>query len=195
MWLKICRPLLAYELKHHPAPDACGEEEGKKEAWVIIAIPKSQIETLEDAWSLYPTPEKETHGDYIMDTTIPHSVREDSQNYMRRRGLAFRYSRDGVPSMASSKKSGDADSMWFGFRTDVDVMQWEKIQEDMKRNSCLVHALSRIDAEWIHITAKQCGMIEQPEKISEAQTSHKTKRSSGVRRVSNLKNEVHPEEC
>ncbi|KAL7956253.1 hypothetical protein V8C34DRAFT_326395 [Trichoderma compactum] len=191
VWLKICRPLVAYELGHHPAPDVCNEEEEKEdEAWVIIAIPKSQLETLEYAWSFCPARENETHGDYIMDVTVPHSVREDSQNHDKRKGLAFRYSRDGVPSMASSKKSSDGDSMWFGFRTDVDEMQWERIEEDMKTNSCLVHALSRIDAEWEHVAPKQGRKVEQPDKVP-----HKAKRSSDVRRCSNLRNEVHSEDC
>ncbi|UKZ77220.1 hypothetical protein TrVFT333_004939 [Trichoderma virens FT-333] len=179
MWLKICRPLAAYELKHHPAPDVSKEEEGEVEAWVIIAIPKSQIETLEDAWSLYPAPEKETHGDYIIDITIPHSVRQDTQNSQRRRALAFRYSRDGVPSMASSKKSGDVDSMWFGFRTDADEMQWERVQEAMKTDSCLVYALSGIDAKWIHVAPQQPEGITQSGKSTEAQTPRKAKRLSG----------------
>ncbi|KAM6488561.1 hypothetical protein HDV62DRAFT_385483 [Trichoderma sp. SZMC 28011] len=196
MWLKICRPLTAYELGHHPAPDVCKEEEEREdEAWVIIAIPKSQIETLEYAWSFCPARENETHGDYIMDLTVPHSVREDSQNYEKRKGLAFRYSRDGVPSIASSKKSGDGDSMWFGFRTDVDEMQWERIQEDMETNKCLVHALSKIDAEWVHVAPEQDRKVEQPRKRAEAEVPHKTKSSSGVRRFSNLRNEVHSEDC
>lgn len=169
----------------------CKEEEEKEdEAWVIIAIPKSQIETLEYAWSFCPAREDETHGDYIMDITVPHSVREDSQNYNKRKGLAFRYSRDGVPSMASSKKSSDGDSMWFGFRTDVDEMQWERIEEDMKKNSCLVHALSKIDAEWEHVAPRRDRKVEQPEKVP-----HKAKGSSDVRRCSNLRNEVHSEDC
>ncbi|KKP01167.1 hypothetical protein THAR02_06732 [Trichoderma harzianum] len=196
MWLKICRPLTAYEVEHHPAPDVRKEEEEREdEAWVIIAIPKSQIETLEYAWSLCHAPENETHGDYIMDLTIPHSVRQDSQNYEKRKGLAFRYSRDGVPSMATSKKSSDGGSMWFGFRTDVDEMQWERIQEDMETNSCLVHALSKIDAEWVHVVPDQGRKVEQPKKRIEAEVPQKTKSSSGVRRFSNLRKEVHSEDC
>ncbi|OPB38949.1 hypothetical protein A0O28_0046540 [Trichoderma guizhouense] len=196
MWLKICRLLTAYELGHHPAPDMPKEEEEREdEAWVIIAIPKSQIETLEYDWSFCPARENETHGDYIMDLTVPHSVREDSQNYDKRKGLAFRYSRDGVPSIASSKKSSDGDSMWFGFRTDVDEMQWERIQEDMETNKCLVHALSKMDAEWVHVAPEQYRKIEEPQKRTEAEVPHKTKSSSGVRRFSNLRNEVHSGDC
>ncbi|PNP54178.1 hypothetical protein THARTR1_05385 [Trichoderma harzianum] len=197
VWLKICRPLIAYEQGHHLAPEVCKEEDEEEndEAWVIIAIPKSQIETLEYAWSFCPAPESETHGDYIMDITVPHSVREDSQNHDKRKGLAFRYSRDGVPSIASSKKSSDGDSMWFGFRTDVDSMQWERIEEDMKTNSCLVHALSGIDAEWEHVAPERGRKVEEPEKRTEAREPHKAKRSSDVRRCSNLRNEVHSEDC
>ncbi|KAH0528406.1 hypothetical protein TsFJ059_003278 [Trichoderma semiorbis] len=195
-WLKICRPLTAYELGHHLAPDVCKEEEEREdEAWVIIAIPKSQIETLEYDWSFCPARENETHGDYIMDLTIPHNVRQDSQNYDKRKGLAFRYSRDGVPSIASSKKSSNGDSMWFGFRTDVDEMQWERIQEDMETNKCLVHALSKIDAEWVYVAPEQDRKIEEPKKRTEAEVPNKTKSSSGVRRFSNLRNEVHSEDC
>ncbi|KAL7935088.1 hypothetical protein V8C35DRAFT_326820 [Trichoderma chlorosporum] len=190
MWLKICRPLEAYEPKHHPAPDLSKEEGEEGEAWAIIAIPKPQIATLEDAWRFYPAPEEETHGDYMMDISIPHSLRQDTKSLKRRMGLAFRYSRDGVPSIASSNKGGGAESMWFGFRTDVDQMQWERVLEAMKTNSCLVHVLSRVDAGWIHVDPEKRKKIEQPE----AQTPRKTKRLSGARRSSNLKNEVYSEE-
>lgn len=196
MWLKICRPLASYELRHHPAPDMSKEEEqeAEAEAWVIIAIPKSQLETLEDAWHLYPAPGKETNGDYIMESVMPHHIRQDKRNSQRRRGLAFRYSRDGVPGVATSKKTGDADSPWFGFRTDFDEIQWEMVQAAMKTNSCLVYALSTMDAEWIHVAAEQPEEPKQSRKRAAAQMSRETKRSNCARRSSSLKHEVHSED-
>ncbi|KAL7941708.1 hypothetical protein V8C42DRAFT_360704 [Trichoderma barbatum] len=190
MWLKLSRPLASYEPRHRPAPDISKEEEAEDEAWVIIAIPKSQIETLEDTWGRYPVPGKETHGDYLMDMSILHAMRQDTQNHQKRKELAFRYSRDGVPSIVTSKKSGNVDSPWFGLRTDIDEMRWEGVHDAMKTNSCLVHVLSAVDADWIHVTPGQSEQLEQREKSAEAQTPRRMKRLGGARKSSNLKNEV-----
>ncbi|KAH6606663.1 hypothetical protein Trco_005816 [Trichoderma cornu-damae] len=199
LWLKICRPLASYEQpRHFPAPDMSEEQE----AWTIVAIPKSQIETLEEAWQPCHAPDEMTSGGYIMESVMPrHARQERAYPQRKRRALAFRYSRDGVPGMATSKKPGDVDSALLGFRNDLDEMHWDTVQAAMKTNSCLVYALSKPGADWIGVAPEQPEQPMQSDsqgnsgKRAGAHASRRTKRSSGVRRSSSLKHEVHSEDC
>ncbi|KAL7798145.1 hypothetical protein V8C37DRAFT_399467 [Trichoderma ceciliae] len=188
-------PLASYEQpRHFPAPDMSEEQE----AWAILAIPKSQIETVEDRWHPCQNPGEETKGDYIMESVMPHYVRHEIPKSQKgRRAVAFRYSRDGVPGMASSKKPGDVDSAWFEFRTDFDDTHWEIVQAAMTMNSCLVHGISKLDAEWIRVAPEQPEQPKQSKqhngrksttKRAAAHSARKTKRSLS------LKHEIHSDD-
>ncbi|KAL6851586.1 hypothetical protein J3F83DRAFT_765094 [Trichoderma novae-zelandiae] len=175
MWWKICKPLASYEPSdhHHPAPD---------------------VEVLEESWTLDAIPGVRTTGDYIMQcATMPTHLRsEDKAVTQRRKGVAYRYSRDGVPGLAMSKKTGELKDLWWGFRdSEVDVVSWELRQREMSINACLMHGLSAVDAEWVHV----------PPEVSEEQQQQgeprkrPAKRASGERKPSGLRNEVREEDC
>ncbi|OTA04656.1 hypothetical protein A9Z42_0052580 [Trichoderma parareesei] len=120
-WWKFCKPLGSFEPddRHHLAPDVAEEEEAtaEGEAWIIMAIPKSQIEVLEESWMKDATPGSRTNGDYLLSCAIPWKMRsEDKAITQRRKGVAYRYSRDGFPALATSKKTGDINDVWSGFR-------------------------------------------------------------------------------
>lgn len=160
MWLQICRlPAVFEQAKHCPKPDVPKDQLG----WIIIAIPKSQIDTLEDAWHLRSPSEVKTTGDFMMENLMPPYMKlERAQAQSKKRmGLAFRYSRDGVPCVASSKKAGDVDSPWFGVRTGPDGENWETVHKAMRTNTCLVHAYSKPGAEWVTVAPEK---LRQPEK-------------------------------
>jgi hypothetical protein len=177
LWFKICRPLESYEQpRHFPAPEMFEDQE----AWTIIAIPKPQVEVVIDDWLPRRSPSETTNGDDIMEkATTDYAPQERNKSQRKRRALAIRYSRDGVPSMACSKKSGDVDSAWFEFRTDLDEMHWDTVHAAMMANSCLVHAFSKPGVGWVTVAP---GKPDQP------------RRSSGTRRSSRLKQEVHSED-
>ncbi|KAM0251119.1 hypothetical protein ACHAQJ_008325 [Trichoderma viride] len=177
LWLKICRPLESYEQpRHFLAPDMSDD----KEAWTIVAIPKSQVEVVLDDWFPRDPQSEMTNGDYIMESATPDPAPPERRKPQIKVGaIAIRYSRDGVPSMACSKKTGDVDSAWFGFRTDLDEMHWDMVHGAMMTNSCLVHGFSKPGVGWITVAPEKAEPLRQ---------------SGGTRRSSRLKQEVHLEE-
>lgn len=163
MWLKICRPLKSNEQSgHFIAPDMPEDQE----AWIIVAIPKSQVNVIEygsktDALS------KGIDGDANAEDAEPAELKKTS--------IAMRYSRDGVPSLACSDKKGEVYCAWSDFRPDLCEQQWDDIQGDMATNLCLIYAFSKPGTGWVTVPPEQ------------------SRRSSGggVGLSSGLKQEVH----
>lgn len=93
------------------------------DSWVIFAIPRLQLEVLEEAWEPPAPTESKKIGDYFMqrfndlvchnhcngssqDVGCSKRLRSAKKKFVaeRRRRLALRYSRDGTPSFAYSSK-------------------------------------------------------------------------------------------
>lgn len=145
MWLKICRPLRSDEQSgHFVAPDMPEDQE----AWIIIAIPKSQVNVIEYG-SKADAPSKGTDGDTNVEDTEPAEL--------KKKRVAIRYSRDGVPSLACSDEKGEVYCAWSDFRPDLSERQWDDIQEDMATNLCLMYAFSKPGAGWVTVPAEQPG--------------------------------------
>lgn len=154
-----------------------------QEAWNIIAIPKSKVEVLHDEWFQYSDSSEMTNGDFIMEGATSDPAPKKRKAQLKKRSVAMRYSRDGVPSIACSNEEGNIHWAWFDFRPDLVDSQWEVVYDAMASNSCLVYAFSKPGVGWVTVPPER---PEQPER---------PKRSSGrgVRRSSRLKREVHSE--
>ncbi|KAL7818052.1 hypothetical protein V8C44DRAFT_355435 [Trichoderma aethiopicum] len=211
-WWKFCKPLESWEPNnlHHLAPDVAEEEEedAAREAWIIMAIPKTQIEVLEESWKKPADPSGETTGDWLLSCAIPYTMRsEDIAVTQRRKGVAYRYSRDGFPALATSKKTGELKDLWWGFRDqEVDGIMWTFTERHMATNSCLVHGLSAVDADWVHVPPQVAEAEEEQQEQQQqqgepmkrraegTQRPRGAKRTGGERKPSGLRNEVHEED-
>ncbi|KAL7819097.1 hypothetical protein V8C26DRAFT_427910 [Trichoderma gracile] len=226
-WWKFCRPLGSFEPsdRHHFAPDVTDEEEATAagEAWIIMAIPKTQIEVLEESWKNDATPGVQNTGDYLLSCAIPWRIRAEGEAItQRRKGVAYRYSRDGFPALATSKKTGELNDLWWGFRdTEIDSSMWAFVQREIAMNACLVHGLSVVDGDWVHVPPQvsdeetQQQQQEEEEEVEEEEQQQQqeqqqgeprkrraegtqrlrgTKRAGGERKPSGLRNEVHEED-
>lgn len=152
-----------------------------QEAWSIIAIPKSQVEMLHDEWFQRRATNGVTNGDSVMDGAASVQDTQGMRDQPKKRSVAMRYSRDGVPSLACSDEKGNVYRPWFNFRPDLNDSQWEVVDRAMATNSCLVHAFSKPGAGWVTVPPER---PEQPKRSD----------VGGVRRSSRLKQEVHLED-
>ncbi|RFU75530.1 hypothetical protein TARUN_6717 [Trichoderma arundinaceum] len=159
VWLKICRPLEIDERPRHlTAPDTSEE----REAWVIIAIPKPQVVMLRELRYVYINPDEEFGPGYLTESLTPHYVpQEGAERQKTSKVVTFKCSRNGIPSVVTSKRTGSVASALLEFRPDFDEIRWEMIRAAMMRDSCLVYSVAMPNTDWIDVAPEPPGEYRQ----------------------------------